>query len=80
MMTDNEYSQLQKTVSNALYVVNHICLGFASTQKLEDTSFSRVQEDSPDDMKRIFLPAYLKKDAERSLKELEDAKKLLVSF
>lgn len=80
MMTENQYSQLQKCLSNALYIVNHVCLGFTSAQKLEDTSFSRVQEDSPYDMKRIFLPAYLKKDAEKNIKELEEAKKLLVSL
>jgi hypothetical protein len=76
-MTKEQKYELQKSISDAIYIVNHVCLGFTSTQKLEDTSFSRVQEDSPDDMKRIFLPAYLKKDAEKNIKELEKAKKLI---
>ena len=79
-MTADQKYELQKSISDAIYVVNHICMGFNTTQKLEDQSFSRVQEDSPDDMKRVFLPAYLKKEANKNIKELEKAKKLLKSL
>ena len=63
--------ETKRCLQNAIYIINHMQIAFKQAEEHLTRTFTRVKEDEAKDMVKLFLPAYIKKDAEKFMKESE---------
>jgi hypothetical protein len=63
--------ETEKIIQDAIYVINHIVIGFVEKDKIEKSVYSRVAPNDPHEMNKIFLPEYCRSDAIKVIQDLE---------
>lgn len=55
--------EYKKLLSDAIYIINQLKMGFDQAEKHLEMNFRRVSKNRPDEMVRIHLPQYLDDDS-----------------
>lgn len=64
--------ETKKLLKEAVYVINHITMGFKEADKLESLVGKRVAPNTPEEMVRLHLPEYCRDLAEDTIHKIED--------
>ena len=63
--------ETKKLLRDAVYVINHITMGFKEADKIESLVGRRISPNNPEEMVRMFLPEYCRDLAEDIIHKIE---------